>query len=73
MISKLRQLGYLEVLDQANLPNFGNMLPQSANPAYDPNRKHTVPWAQGFTLIGVNLKSSGLTARGRRRTCRSRT
>lgn len=61
MISKLRQLGYLEVLDKTNIPNFGNMLPQSANPAYDPNRKHTVPWAQGFTLIGVNLKSAGLT------------
>jgi spermidine/putrescine transport system substrate-binding protein len=61
MIGKLRQLGYLEVLDRSNLPNFGNMLPQSANPAYDPNRKHTVPWAQGFTLIGVNLKSSGLS------------
>jgi spermidine/putrescine transport system substrate-binding protein len=61
MIGKLRQLGYLEVLDRTNIPNFGNMLPQSANPAYDPNRKHTVPWAQGFTLIGVNLKSSGLT------------
>lgn len=62
MISKLRQLGYLELLDMSNIPNAKNLTAAAANPAYDPNRKHTVPWAQGFTLIGVNLKSAGLTA-----------
>jgi spermidine/putrescine transport system substrate-binding protein len=62
MIGKLRQMGYLELLDLANIPNFSNLLPEAANPAYDPNRKHTVPWALGFTLMGINLKSAGLTA-----------
>lgn len=62
MIGKLRQLGYLEALDLANIPNFKNLLPEAADPAYDPGRKHTVPWALGFTLMGVNLKSAGLTA-----------
>lgn len=62
MIGKLRQMGYLQPLDPANIPNTKNLLAEAANPAYDPNRKHTVPWALGFTLIGVNLKSAGLTA-----------
>ncbi|WP_194895478.1 polyamine ABC transporter substrate-binding protein [Catenulispora pinisilvae] len=61
MIGKLRQMGYLEPLNLANIPNFKDLLPDTANPAYDPNRKHTVPWALGFTLMGVNLKSAGLT------------
>ena len=61
MVNKVRQLGYLQPLDQANIPNAKNLLPDSQNPAYDPNRKHTMPWALGFTLIGINLKSSGLT------------
>jgi spermidine/putrescine transport system substrate-binding protein len=62
MIGKLRQMGYLEPLNLANIPNFKDLLPDAANPAYDPSRKHTVPWALGFTLMGVNLKSAGLTA-----------
>ncbi|MFL6110213.1 MAG: spermidine/putrescine ABC transporter substrate-binding protein [Catenulispora sp.] len=61
MVGKLRQLGYLLPLNLANIPNFGNLLPEAQNPAYDPNRKHTVPWARGFSLMGVNLKSAGLT------------
>jgi spermidine/putrescine transport system substrate-binding protein len=61
MIGKLRQMGYLQPLTLSNIPNFSNLLPEAANPAYDPNRKHTVPWALGFTLMGVNLKSAGLT------------
>jgi len=62
MIGKLRQMGYLQPLNLANIPNFSNLLPEAANPAYDPSRKPTVPWALGFTLLGVNLKSAGLTA-----------
>ena len=62
MIGKLRQLGYLQPLNQDNIPNFKNLLPEAQNPTFDPNRKHTVPWALGFTLLAVNLKSSGLTA-----------
>jgi spermidine/putrescine transport system substrate-binding protein len=61
MIGKLRQMGYLQPLNQDNIPNFKNLLPEARNPAYDPNRRHTVPWALGFTLVGVNLKSSGLS------------
>jgi spermidine/putrescine transport system substrate-binding protein len=61
MVNKVRQLGYLQPLNMDNIPNSKNLLPDSQNPAYDPNRKHTMPWALGFTLIGVNLKSSGLT------------
>ncbi|MBW8803983.1 MAG: spermidine/putrescine ABC transporter substrate-binding protein [Catenulisporales bacterium] len=61
MIGKLRQLGYLQPLNLTNIPNFTGLLAESQNPAYDPNRKHTVPWARGFALLGVNLKSAGLT------------
>ena len=61
MVNKVRQLGYLQPLNFDNIPNAKNIEDDAKNPVYDPNRKHTVPWARGFTLIGVNLKSSGLS------------
>lgn len=43
-------------LDHSKLKNIGNIAPEWANPDWDPNRSHTVPWQWGLTGVGVNTK-----------------
>lgn len=45
---------YALPLDDANIPNKGNILPALANPDFDPNRVHTMPWQSGFGGLGYN-------------------
>ena len=47
-------LGYLQRLDKAALPNVEkNLLPALRHPAADPDREFTVPWQSGMTGIIV--------------------
>ncbi|MGE0820279.1 MAG: spermidine/putrescine ABC transporter substrate-binding protein [Candidatus Nanopelagicales bacterium] len=46
--------GYALPLNDANIPNKKNVLPALANPAFDPNRAHTLPWQSGFAGLGYN-------------------
>lgn len=48
--------GLLLPLDKAKVPNLGNLDPAiMANLAKaDPENKHLVPWAWGFTTVGIN-------------------
>jgi spermidine/putrescine transport system substrate-binding protein len=46
--------GYALALDDANIPNKGNVLPALADPAFDPGRAHTLPWQSGFAGLGYN-------------------
>jgi spermidine/putrescine transport system substrate-binding protein len=48
--------GLLQELDHAKLTNIGNIAPEWANPDWDPNRAHTVPWQWGLTGVAVNRK-----------------
>jgi spermidine/putrescine transport system substrate-binding protein len=45
---------YALALDDANIPNKGNILPALANPDFDANRVHTMPWQSGFGGLGYN-------------------
>jgi spermidine/putrescine transport system substrate-binding protein len=45
---------YALPLDDANIPNKGNILDALANPAFDPGRAHTMPWQSGFAGLGFN-------------------
>jgi spermidine/putrescine transport system substrate-binding protein len=45
---------YALPLDDANIPNKGNIIDALANPAFDPNRAHTMPWQSGFAGLGYN-------------------
>jgi len=45
---------YALPLDDANIPNKGNIIPALQNPAFDPNRVHTMPWQSGFAGLGYN-------------------
>jgi spermidine/putrescine transport system substrate-binding protein len=46
--------GYALPLDDANIPNKGNVLAALADPAFDPKRAHTLPWQSGFAGLGYN-------------------
>ena len=54
LAAQMYDLGYLQRLDPAALPNVEkNLLPALAHPAADPNREFTVPWQSGMTGIIV--------------------
>jgi spermidine/putrescine transport system substrate-binding protein len=55
IVTQMRNLGWLQELDHARLPNVdANLLPELGNVASDPGRKYSVPWQCGFTGIAYN-------------------
>jgi spermidine/putrescine transport system substrate-binding protein len=58
MAARLRDLGYLQALDNANMPNkVANLAPgYQANPD-DPDRVYSIPWQGGFAGIGYNKQA----------------
>ncbi|HEU4514242.1 MAG TPA: spermidine/putrescine ABC transporter substrate-binding protein [Nocardioidaceae bacterium] len=60
MAARMVSLGWIQELDHANMPNVdANLLPSLQSPAWDPDRKHSVPWQSGFTGIAYNSKYTG--------------
>jgi spermidine/putrescine transport system substrate-binding protein len=54
MAKKMYDLGYLQNLDKAAIPNVTkNLVPSLQHPAFDPNRDFSVPWQSGMTGIIV--------------------
>jgi spermidine/putrescine transport system substrate-binding protein len=52
--ARMFDLGYLQRLDPAALPNVEkNLLPALQHPAADPDREFTVPWQSGMTGLVV--------------------
>jgi spermidine/putrescine transport system substrate-binding protein len=55
MAARMIDLGWLQTLDHANLPNVdANLIPFLKSPAWDPNRDYSVPWQSGMTGICYN-------------------
>lgn len=49
MAAKMRELGYLQNLDKAGLPNVeANLSETLRHPSFDPNREFSVPWQSGL-------------------------
>lgn len=48
MIARLIRFGYVQDLDAANIPNKANLAPALLNPDFDPGRKKSLPWQNGF-------------------------
>ncbi len=48
--------GLIVELDDSKLANKANIAPQWVDVAWDPGRKHSVPWQWGSTGIAVNTK-----------------
>jgi spermidine/putrescine transport system substrate-binding protein len=60
MAARMVTLGWLQELDHANMPNVdANLVPSLQSPAWDPERKYSVPWQSGLTGIAYNSKYTG--------------
>ena len=46
--------GYLAEIDEANVPNKKNILPQLADVEFDPGRKYSLTWQSGFAGLAWN-------------------
>jgi spermidine/putrescine transport system substrate-binding protein len=54
MAKKMYDLGYVQNLDKAAIPNVvKNLTPSLQSPAFDPERKFSVPWQSGMTGVIV--------------------
>jgi spermidine/putrescine transport system substrate-binding protein len=56
---RMIQLGWLEKLDKAAIPNMKNLIPAQRHPNWDPNRDYSLPWQSGMTGIGYDPKKVG--------------
>lgn len=55
MAARMIDLGFVQKLDHANLPNVdANLIDFLKSPGWDPNRDYTVPWQSGMTGICYN-------------------
>jgi len=55
MAKQMYDLGYLQEIDHNDLPTvFENLLPTLQSPAFDPQRKFSVPWQSGMGGIWVD-------------------
>ncbi len=59
MAARMIRLGYVEKIDQGNVPNMANLQPALKSPSFDPNRDYTLPWQSGFTGIGYDIDQTG--------------
>jgi spermidine/putrescine transport system substrate-binding protein len=55
MAARMKDLGWLQKLDHANMPNVdANLIELVRSPDYDPDRDYSVPWQAGMTGICYN-------------------
>ena len=59
MVNRLIGLGWLAPLDDANIPNKGNLVESLQGIAFDPDRTYSLPWFSGFTSIAYNPELTG--------------
>ena len=56
MVARLIRFKYVQELDAANIPNKKNLAPALLNPDFDPGRKMSLPWQNGFAGIAWNTE-----------------
>jgi spermidine/putrescine transport system substrate-binding protein len=54
MAARLIRSGWTQQLDQSQLPNAKNLLPELRNVDFDPGRMHSLTWQSGFAIIAWN-------------------
>ncbi|MDH6453218.1 MULTISPECIES: spermidine/putrescine ABC transporter substrate-binding protein [unclassified Streptomyces] len=60
MCARFVRLGWVQEMDRARQPNVTKHLdPLLHSPAFDPGRKHTVPWQSGITGIAYDRRRLG--------------
>jgi spermidine/putrescine transport system substrate-binding protein len=58
MVSEMLELNLLTELDQSRITGLENLKAQWANPAYDPNNAHSIPFCWGTTGLLYNREVS---------------
>jgi spermidine/putrescine transport system substrate-binding protein len=59
MAKQMYDLGYLQEIDYADLPNVeANLRDNLRSPSFDPERQFSVPWQSGMTGLLVNRKQA---------------
>ncbi len=57
MAARMINLGWIQQLDAANIPNVHeNLLASLSDVAWDPERKYSVPWQSGLTGVAYNAE-----------------
>ena len=60
MAARMVNLGWIQKLDRANLPNVeANLVENLRSPGWDKNRDYSVPWQSGLTGIAYNADLTG--------------
>ncbi len=59
LVPRLIELGWLEKLPLASIPNTTNLLPALKNPRWDPAGEYSLPWQTGTTGIAYNRAAAG--------------
>jgi spermidine/putrescine transport system substrate-binding protein len=59
MASRWGQMGFVQELNEANVPNKVNVVDSLANPDWDPGRKKSLPWQGGFAGLAYNVDKVG--------------
>jgi spermidine/putrescine transport system substrate-binding protein len=60
MAGKMIDLGWIQKLDHANIPNVdANLISSLKSPGWDPKRDYSAPWQSGLTGIAYNAKYTG--------------
>lgn len=54
MAARCIRLGYVQQLDDANIPNKENLLPGLQDVDFDPGRQYSLTWQSGFGLLAWN-------------------
>ncbi|MGB3911353.1 MAG: spermidine/putrescine ABC transporter substrate-binding protein [Pseudolysinimonas sp.] len=57
MAGRLINLGYTQELNDANIPNKANLIPDLLNVGFDPGRTHSLPWQGGFAGLCWNKEA----------------
>jgi len=59
MAARWGQMGFVQELNEANVPNKVNVVESLANPDWDPGRKKSLPWQGGFAGLAYNVDKVG--------------
>lgn len=54
MVAIMAGEGLLDTIEEGELANAGNIAPEWADPAFDPGRKHSIPYQWGSTSFAVD-------------------
>ena len=57
MVARLIRFGYVQELDEANIPNKANLAPALLEPDFDPGRKLSLPWQNGFAGLAWDTEA----------------